>query len=136
MPRVNIPKDDLIPEGWYRATIEDIQEKTTRIGGDEMWALRLRITEGEYADRIVKDNLVFSAAAHKRLRIFAKAMGLPSSGTVEFEKHDIQDREVQIEVASEEYNGETQSKVTFRGYKAVPPKPRTAADADEDRDPF
>jgi hypothetical protein len=137
MPRVHIPEDKPIPEAWYRAIVHEITSAQTG-KGDEMWKIRLRIAEGEHADREVKDNLVFSTAAARRLRVFAKAFGLPYEGDVDFEAGDIEDREVMIQVVQEEYKGETQSKVSFAGYKAAPKREQERGPVDDgDRDiPF
>ena len=119
MPKVNIPKDEPVPEAWYRARITGIEEKETG-KGDPMWKLELTIIEGDQEERVVRDNLVFSTAAAKRLRVFAKALSLPYEGDVDFQSSAVAGRDVMIKVVNEEYNGELQNKVDFAGYKAAP----------------
>ena len=134
MPKVDIPEEKPIKEGWCLARVDEIEEKQTS-RGDEMWAVKFRILEGDDEGEIVKDNIVFSRAASKRLRIIAKAFGLPAVGAVDFERHDIEGRTVRIEVALEDYKGETKAKVTFSGYREAPqdraaPKREPGADDD------
>ena len=128
MPRVNIPEDRPLAEGEFLAEVENIDNGYTK-GDDEMWTLRLRLLEGPDEDQTIKDRIVFSAKAANRLRIVAKAFGLPTVGDVDFEPGDLLHKRVKILIEHEEYDGKMLSRVAFRGYKQAPPTPVKAAPA-------
>ena len=70
-----------IPEGKYVCKMAEIEEASTK-NGDEMWKLRLEVVEGAHAGRYLFDNLVFSAAAMKRVKLICSRLGIDVSGTL------------------------------------------------------
>lgn len=123
MPRVNIPKDEPLPEGAYVAKAVSVMVGETK-AHDPMWNVTLQVIDGPYVGQTVQDRLVFSAnpAAIKRLRCVAKAYGLPHEGDVDFSEDDILQVPVQIKVEPDEYQGQLKAKVAFAGYKRMPPE--------------
>ena len=121
MPKINfdeVPDSDLVAEGRYRCVIERIVEKTSS-QGNEMWRLRLRIIEGQYQNQKISDNLVFSEKALSRVKMLCKAVGIPVVGAFDLQPQHLYEKEVAIDVIHEEYQGQKQAKVPFRGYFAV-----------------
>ncbi len=140
MPRVNIPVDQPAPEGGYIAEVADIEETNTK-AGDPMWRMRLLLIAEDGTSYEVIDRVVFSAKAANRLRIIAKAFGLPHEGDVNFEREDLIGKSVQVLVEHDEYDGKLQAKIAFKGYKAIPagaikPAPVKAPASDPVRDVF
>lgn len=126
MPKIDfndIPENDdfnPIPEGKYLCRLEAIEEKSTK-KGDEMWSLRLEVQDGEYNGRVIFDNMVFSSAAMKRVKLICSRMGIDTSGEVDLSPADLQGRMVIVETVIEEYtaNDGSQKKrntVPFAGY--------------------
>lgn len=112
-----------VPEGAYLCRVDSIKESVTR-GGDEMWALRLAITTGPYAGRLVFDNLPFSPKGLKRVKLFCSALGLDTAGEIELTPDLLIGRTCRVEVRVEEYVDEKgqekeRNAVPFAGYAPV-----------------
>ncbi|MDI6794806.1 MAG: DUF669 domain-containing protein [bacterium] len=81
MPKVDFSTiDDVqdfspIPDGQYLSRLSEIEETTTQYG-DELWKLRFEVIEGEYAGRYIFDNMVFSKAALKRVKLICSRLGI------------------------------------------------------------
>jgi hypothetical protein len=112
-----------IPDGKYLCHVERVEETTTQYG-DDMWKLWLQVDQGPYAGRNIFDNLVFSAAAMKRVKLFCARAGIDVSGEVELTPETILDRRVFVTVQVEEYEDQEGSikkrnKVPFAGYESA-----------------
>ena len=109
-----------LPDGQYLCRLQDVEEALTQ-HGDEMWKLRFVVAEGEHEDRYVFDNLVFSAAALKRVKLICSRLGLDVSGELDVTPELLQGRSCQITVDTETYEdeaGKTKRRniVPFAGY--------------------
>ena len=126
MPRIDFNTvDDAedfspLPDGQYLCRLQDVEEALTQ-HGDEMWKLRFVVTEGEHEDRYVFDNLVFSPAALKRVKLICSRLGLDVSGELDVTPALLKGRSCQITVDTETYEdeaGKTKRRniVPFAGY--------------------
>ena len=81
MPKIDFNNvDDVqgfapLPDGKYLCRVAEVEEATTQYG-DEMWKLRLVVDSGPHRGRYIFDNLVFSAAAMKRVKLICSRLGL------------------------------------------------------------
>lgn len=114
-----------VPEGTYLCRIAEIRPGTTR-NGDERWALRLVVAEGQHVGKQAAwDSLVFSARGRARARLVMQAIGLPAKGRVEIEPADLENRTALVEVRPAEYQNSAgnlvrRNEVPYEGYRAVP----------------
>lgn len=142
MPKVNFANvDDVddyspIPDGDYLCRLTEIELDSTR-SGDEMWKLRFAVEEGEYAGRLIFDNLVFSAAAMKRVKLICSRLGIDTDGELDLVPDLIRGRRCVITVHTEEYvdaHEQTRRRnvVPFAGYASE--LVVMAADAEENND--
>lgn len=153
MPKVDFSKYDEadgftpIPDGQYEVEVDKVEERSTH-GGDEMWGLRLKITKGEYENRFIFDNMVFSANAMKRVKLICSRMGFDVSGEVDLKPDMLLGRRCIVETEIEDYeddNGKVkkQNKIPFAGYYRIEddgkakPESKTTDPAPEEEDlPF
>lgn len=110
-----------LPEGKYLCRIAEVEEASTQ-HGDEMWKLRLVVESGPYRGRYIFDNLVFSSAALKRVKLICGRLGLDVSGELELTPSLIKGRGCYVTVGTEEYEdhgGITKKRnvVPFAGYE-------------------
>jgi Protein of unknown function (DUF669) len=143
MPKLNFAGvDDVddyspIPDGSYLCRLAEIESDTTR-NGDEMWKLRFAVESGPQAGRYIFDNMVFSAAAMKRVKLICSRLGMDTGGELDLTTESIRGRRCVVTVQTEEYvDDQDQTKrrnvVPFAGYdfeSAV----GTVEDADNDED--
>lgn len=127
MPKIDFNKvDDVqdyspIPEGKYLCTVENVEEARTQYQ-DEMWKLRFRVADGKYAGRIIFDNMVFSEAALKRVKLICSRLGIDVSKELDLTPAMVKGQSCQLTVEIEEYEdaeGNTKSRnvVPFAGYE-------------------
>lgn len=130
MPRVDFPSiSDTadfapLPDGDYVCQITDIEIDRTR-AGDEMWKLRLTVQDGEFAGRLLFDNLVFSQKALSRVKLVCGVCGVDTSGAVDLDPSMLLDKRALVSTYQEEYtDGQGRQKVAnripFEGYAYVP----------------
>jgi hypothetical protein len=123
-----------VPAGTYVCQVAEVRPGTTR-AGDERWALRLVVTEGEYTGRSAAwDGLVFSSRGRARVRRVLAALGLPTRGKITIEPSDLEGRRALVEVRSSEYthpSGDVirRNEVPYDGYRAL-----TGGSTDDDAD--
>jgi len=151
MPRIDFKEiDDVqdfapLPAGTYLCRLVDVEKTTTR-QGSEMWRLRWAVQEGPQRGRYLFDNMVFSAAAMKRVKHICAQLKLDVSGTLELTPAMIKGRTCRVTVETEEYEdheGMTKRRnvVPFAGYEsaggAAGPNDGAAGNAMDDDDlPF
>jgi hypothetical protein len=110
-----------VPDGTYRCRIAEVRPGTTR-AGDERWALRLTVEDGDYAGRMAAwDSLVFSNRGRARARRVLQALGLPCAGKVTIEPADVEGRTAMVRLVACEYQtaaGDTvrRSEVPYDGF--------------------
>ena len=142
MPKIDFAKvDDVqdftpLPAGKYPCRLAEIEEATTH-AGDEMWKLRFEVARGEHAGRLVFDNLVFSQAAMKRVKLICSRLGLDVSKELDLKPEMLKGRTANLTVEIEPYEdseGRTKQRnvVPFAGYERT----GEAAEEDESALPF
>ena len=112
-----------LPEGKYLCQLNDIEEASTQYN-DEMWKLRLEVIDGEHAGRMLFDNLVFSKAAMKRVKLICSRLGLDVSGEVDLTPELLKGRKCYVSAVTEEYQDEEgrtkrRNVVPFAGYERI-----------------
>ncbi len=143
MPKINFAQvDDVhdfspVPPGKYLCRLAEIEEASTQFG-DEMWKLRFEVAEGEYAGRYIYDNLVFSDAALKRVKLICSRLGLDTAREIDLTTKLLEGRTCLLTVEVEDYQdqeGKTKKRnvVPFAGYEranaAKPPVDSKASGA-------
>lgn len=127
MPKVNFPEvPDVqnfspLPEGKYLCKLIEITESTTQYD-DEMWKLRFKVIEGQYKGRIILDNLVFSEAALKRVKLICSRLGLDTTQEIDVTPGMLLKHKCYIDVEIQDYANEKgeprkRNKVAFAGYE-------------------
>jgi len=137
MPKVDFSKiDDVqdfspLPEAKYLCRLSEIEEATTQYG-DELWKLRFEVIEGEHAGRCIFDNMVFSQAAMKRVKLICSRLGLDVTGELDLTPETLIGRTAWVEAQIEEYEDSQGKKkkrnvVPFAGYEHADKAPASAA---------
>ncbi|MEZ0535377.1 DUF669 domain-containing protein [Enterobacter sp. KB-221C9] len=74
---------DPIPKNWYQLMIEEVELKPTATGTGSYLSLRLRVNEGEFANRVVFDMITYSNPnqqavdiGHRKLSQLCRAVGI------------------------------------------------------------
>lgn len=141
MPKVDFSHiDDVqdftpLPAGKYLCKLVEVEEANTQYG-DEMWKLRFQVIEGKHTGRYVFDNMVFSEAAIKRVKLICGRLGLNVSGELDLTPDLIKNRSCYLTVQTEEYeddegNRKMRNVVPFAGYDRTDAAPTAAAAAAE-----
>jgi len=139
MPRINFASIDSVndfaplPDGEYTCNLADIETDITR-AGDPMWKLRWAVEAGEYAGRILFDNLVFSPKAMPRVKLVCASCGLDVTGEVDLEPSMLMGKRARVTVYVEEFRDDAgiakvRNRIPFGGYAAI-------GAADDDNCPF
>ena len=126
MPRINFADINAIsdfaplPEGEYQCRLSDIEADVTR-AGDPMWKVRLTVESGEYAGRLLFDNLVFSPKALPRVKLVCQSCGLDVSGEINLEPADLLEKHVRVTTYVEEYTDDhgatkARNRIPWDGY--------------------
>ncbi len=115
-----------IAAGTYLCNISEIRERKTK-NGDDLWALRLIVAEGEFTGRHAAwDNLVFSERGLSRVRRVLEALDLPHKGQVDLDIADIVNKYAFVRIRPVEFthphSGQTikRNEVHYDGYAPVP----------------
>ena len=127
MPKIDFSQiDDVkdfspLPDGDYLCRLSEIEESTTQYD-DELWKLKFEVAEGEYTGRYIFDNLVFSEAALKRVKLICSRLGLNVSGEIDLTPGMIEGRTCYLTVEIEEYEDsegriKKRNVVPFAGYE-------------------
>ena len=142
MPRIDFNHvDDVqdfapLPDGKYLCRVSDVEEARTQYG-DEMWKLRLAVEAGPHRGRYIFDNMVFSDAAMKRVKLICSRLGLDVSGEIELTPALIRGKNCYVTVETEDYEdheGTTKRRnvVTFAGYERAVGAPAAGEQAPEE----
>ena len=115
--------DAVLPVGQYKFQIVDAEVKITK-NNDEMWALKLEVSEGERIGVKVYDNVTFNKVGLSRVKMLYKCIGYETEGIeeVELETDQIIGKEVIANVDTEKYtdkNGKEKRKniIPFDGFR-------------------
>ncbi len=137
MPRIDFNRvDDVqdfspLPDGRYLCRLAEVEEAATQYG-DEMWKLRFVVESGPHRGRYIFDNMVFSDAALKRVKLICSRLGLDVSGELDLTPTLIKGRSCYVTVETEEYedyegNTKQRNVVPFAGYDRADGAPATAS---------
>lgn len=113
-----------VPAGTYHCRVAEARVGTTR-AGDERWALRLVVAEGQHVGKQAAwDSLVFSTRGRSRARMVLQALGMPARGKVEIAPHDVEGRSALVTVRPAEYESASgdvvrRNEVPYDGYRAA-----------------
>jgi len=129
MPKIDFDKveeaDDFspLPNGQYVCVLSNVEEASTK-HGDEMWKLRFIVDDGPYVGRLIFDNMIFSDAALKRVKLICSRLGLDVTGCIDLTPSSITNRTCVLTVETEEYEDNTgkikkRNVVPFAGYERV-----------------
>ena len=129
MPRINFATVDAIadfaplPDGEYTCSLADIETDITR-AGDPMWKLRWAVESGEFAGRILFDNLVFSPKAMPRAKLICASCGLDVTGEVDLEPSMLMGKRARVTVYVEEFRDDAgiakvRNRIPFGGYASI-----------------
>ena len=149
MPKIDFSHiDDVqdfspLPDGEDPCRLSEIEEASTH-SGDEMWKLKFEVVDGEYTGRYIFDNLVFSDAALKRVKLVCSRLGMDVSGEIDLTPSLLEGRTCLISTEIEEYEdneGRTKRRntVPFAGYERADAQDISAAptaDLSEEKLPF
>jgi len=135
MPRIDFNRvDDVqdfspLPDGRYLCRLAEVEEAATQYG-DEMWKLRFVVESGPHRGRYIFDNMVFSDAALKRVKLICSRLGLDVSRELDLTPALIKGRSCNVTVETEEYEdyeGNTRQRnvVPFAGYDRADGAPAT-----------
>lgn len=130
-----------VPAGTYLCRVGEVRPGTTR-GGDERWAVRLVVAEGEFTGRQAAwDSLVFSTRGRARARKIFSALGLPSKGKVTVQPEDLEGMQAFVEVRPVKFThpgGETvrRNEVPYDGYSPVEEGAQENPSPDDPNIPF
>ena len=106
--------DEIIPKGKYPGVIEDCTFKYSQNSGKPMWELKLRITEGEFENRILYNYISFSdkaiALSKKTLAQIAPEF-LEGPFNPEERQGDMEGKAVTIVTKIQKYEGQNRTSV-------------------------
>ncbi len=132
----------LIPDGIYDATIEDIEERTSRSGNRyKRITFRLsgdRAEKEKVARRLVWDNLVLLEQVEWKIQNLLYACGLPYEGTVTLSDNwsELVGKELKIGIGTSEYQGQKRNEVSnyyTRNTRVVDPGEAEEKDSSSDK---
>jgi len=140
MPKIDFQHvedvDDFSPlePGRYLCRLAEVEEGKTQFG-DEMWKLRWVVADGPHQGRFVFDNMVFSPAALKRVKLICSCLGLDMSSEVDLTPDLIREKVCYVSVEIDEYeDSEGITKPTnivpFAGYE------QASEEGDDENIPF
>ena len=112
-----------VPEGTYDCKVSEVRLGITR-DGSPRWAMRLEVTDGEYAGRTAAwDALVFSERGLPRVKLVLQCFGLDVTGTLEIEPNDLVGLHARAQCMVEDYEDRltgrrlTRLRVPYMGYE-------------------
>jgi len=113
-----------LPNGTYLCILDQVVEATTKDGKNELWKLEWVVISGEYADRKIFDNMVFSEKAMPRVKLICSRLGINTTGQVNLMPDELRGKTARVLVTIEEYTndkGETRKRnsVPFAGYERI-----------------
>jgi len=91
-----------VPNGKYLCEVIEAEIRFTQ-SGDEMWAVRFEIVDGDYKGRVLFDNIVFSEKAMKRVKMIFSRMGINTTGKSSPTTENIMGKRVYLDVGISSY---------------------------------
>lgn len=117
---------DPLPDGQYPVKVVEVEERSTS-KGDPMWSLQLEVLSGQYAGRIIFDNITWSEAGMKRVKFVLRRLGLELSGEQEIKPEDLVGKAALVTTMIDTYFSEKHGKekrrnqIPFDGYERLAP---------------
>ena len=141
MPKIDFANiDDVqdftpLPDGEYLCRLAEIEEAST-YNGDELWKLKFEVTDGEFAGRYIFDNMVFSEAALKRVKLICSRLGIDVSGEIDLTPSMLEGATCYITTEIEEYEDnegkiKRRNTVPFAGYEHIDSQEKETASSSE-----
>lgn len=123
-------------EGEHIAVLKKTEVKTSEAGND-MIACVFEVVSGSSAGANVFDNFVLTEKALWRLKTYLEVIGIKADGKLKLDTDKMKGKKCIIEVAHEEYKGQTRARIqAFKklGAETKSAEPDTDADSGEDDD--
>lgn len=111
-----------LPPGPYLCRLTAIDDSERTGAGDEMWALRFTVDEGEHEGHYIYDRISFGHKALPRVKLLCSRMGIDISGPLNLTPDLLMGRRVWVTVDIEEYDDQKsktrreRNKVPFAGF--------------------
>jgi hypothetical protein len=103
-----------IPAGEYTVKIDEVRVGVTR-EGSERWALRLVVTDGDYAGRTAAwDGLTWSERGLPRVKFVLSRLGFDVAGRLALEPGDLVGHEAHVRLIEEEQTDATTGRRAVR----------------------
>ncbi len=99
-----------VPPGWYRTKIDEVAAKTASTGSEYL-RIAFRVTDGPHDGRRVWEGFSLRPTALWRLKRLLKAIDLPHQGPVVLETELLEERDLEILIGEETYNGSRRNTV-------------------------
>lgn len=103
-----IPKREPLPEGVYEVVIAAVEETTSKTKGTPM--LKVTFDELESKNRIW-ENYVLQENTLWKLRELLDAIGIDTSGALDFDPEDLVGVTLKAKIIQDEYNGEVTNRI-------------------------
>lgn len=97
-------------EGIHTAQLIQVDDKETQ-NGDDMLVCQFKVTKGDSEGAIVYDNIVLTDKALWKFKLVLEALGVAAEGKVVIDLDKLIGKTCDIEVAHEEYNGQTRARI-------------------------
>lgn len=122
-------------EGEHIAALKEAELKTSEAGND-MIACVFEVVAGASSGARVFDNFVLTEKALWRLKTYLECLGIKADGKLKLDIDKLIGKKCIIEVAHEEYKGQTRARISDFKKLAADAKPKTseADDMDDDDD--
>ena len=97
-------------EGIHTAQLIQVDDKETQ-NGDDMLVCQFKVTKGDSEGAVVYDNIVLTDKALWKFKLVLEALGVAAEGKVVIDLDKLIGKTCDIEVAHEEYNGQTRARI-------------------------
>lgn len=100
----------MVPDGTYSVTIDEIGTEEGQSGYD-YWAVRFKVTAGQYKGSVLFDNLSHSPAALFKIKRLLEVLGVEAEGMVDIDPDELVGQELDVLVVNENFEGKDRPKV-------------------------
>ena len=117
-------------EGEHIAVLKETEVKTSEAGND-MISCTFEVVAGSSAGARVFDNFVLTEKALWRLKTYLECIGIKADGKLKLDTDKMKGKKCIIEVAHEEYKGQTRARIS--GFKKLS-EPKSAESVETSAD--
>jgi len=111
--KINLEKLNPLPEGIYKVLVKNVKLKESKFGANPYLLWQLAVTEGQEKDKIIFMNTSLSDKALWRIKKLLTALAFPScDAQIELEPKELINRQLQVKVTTEFFNGNFGNQVT------------------------